>query len=341
MYGFVAIALIALAGCFPSNDLNKKQIHLQGITMGTVAYNVKYIEQPLEGDKQIPNDVIVHENIEAILKQLNQDMSNWISDSELSKFNAHRSLEPVEVSEGLGRVIAESIRLGKLSDGSLDVTIGPLINLWGFGPEARPEKVPTDEEIAIAKNRSGIEHLHLEGNMLSKSIPDLYVDLSTTAKGFAVDLVAEYLDSIGAHNYLVEIGGELRAKGFKHTGELWSIAIEKPVSHERAMQQIVIPKDNAVATSGDYRKYFEENGQRYSHIIDPDTAKPINHKLVSVTVIHPSSMTSDGLSTAMMVMGPERAVDFAEQNNLAAYLIIKSDTGFIEHTTKAFMPYLK
>ncbi len=338
---FVIIALVMLSGCFPSNDLEKKQVHLTGITMGTVAYNIKYIEQPIDGGTPIPSDVVVHQNVERILKQLNQDMSNWIPDSELSKFNSHDSLSPVKISEGLRRVIAESIRLGHLSEGKLDVTIGPLINLWGFGPEARPEKAPTQEEIAQAQARTGIDNLMLEGNMLTKRIPNLYVDLSTIAKGYAVDLVAEYLDSISAHNYLVEIGGELRAKGFKHTGELWSVAIEKPVSTERAVHQIIIPKDNAIATSGDYRKYFEENGQRYSHIIDPDTGKPINHKLVSVTVIHPSSMTADGLSTAMMLMGPEKAYAFAEEHKIAAYLISKSENGFIEQFTVEFMPYLK
>ncbi|MDO6428651.1 FAD:protein FMN transferase [Thalassotalea sp. 1_MG-2023] len=341
LYGIVFFALIMLAGCYPSNELQKEQIHLQGITMGTVSYNIKYIVQPAEQGQSIPDESVIHENVEQILKQLNQDMSNWISDSELSKFNTHHSMEPVEISEGLRRVLAESIRLGHLSDGKLDVTIGPLINLWGFGPEGRPEKAPTQDEIAQAKARIGIDKLTLEGNMLAKGIPDLYVDLSTIAKGYAVDLVAEYLDEVGAHNYLVEIGGELRAKGFKHTGELWSVAIEKPVTTERAVHQIIIPKDNAIATSGDYRKYFEENGQRFSHIIDPETGKPINHTLVSVTVIHPSSMTADGLSTAMMLMGPEKAFAFAEEHQLAAYLISKSDNGFIEQITVEFMPYLK
>lgn len=338
---FSVVFVLILTGCFPSKDLSKKQVHLQGVTMGVVGYNVKYIDMPIEDGEAIPSDVDVHKNIERILKQLNQDMSNWIPDSELSRFNNYDSIQPVEVSDGLRRVIAESIRLGNLSGGKLDVTIGPLINLWGFGPENRPEKVPSVEEIKQAQSRSGIEHLTLNGNMMSKSIPSLYVDLSTIAKGYAVDLVAEYLDSVGAHNYLVEIGGEMRAKGFKQTGELWSVAIERPVSTERAVHQIIIPKDNAVATSGDYRNYFETDGQRYSHIIDPHTGKPINHKLVSVTVIHPSSMTADGLSTAMMLMGPDKAYEFAEKHNLAAYLISKSENGFIEQSTVNFMPYLK
>lgn len=133
----------------------------------------------------------------------------------------------------------------------------------------------------------------------------------------------------------------MRLKGFKDTGELWHVAIEKPVSTERAVQQIIVPKDNAVATSGDYRIYFESEGQRFSHIIDPATGKPINHKLVSVTVIHPSSMTADGLSTAMMVMGEEEALTFAEENGIAAYLISKTENGFVEQSTVKFAQYLK
>jgi len=133
----------------------------------------------------------------------------------------------------------------------------------------------------------------------------------------------------------------MRLKGFKANGTLWTIAVEKPISNERVIHQFVVPKDNAVATSGDYRNYFEEDGQRFSHIIDPQTGKPINHKLVSVTVIHPSAMTADGLSTAIMVMGPEVGLAFAEENELAAMLIVKTDNGFEEINTVKFMPYLK
>jgi len=333
---------IVLSACSDNNDTNKPhEVLFQGMTMGTVAYNIKVIVKPdsLSGSKF--DQQKTHTDIAAILKQLLQDMSNWEPNSELSIFNKSKSLVPVEISEGLRRVLAESIRLGNLSGGKLDVTIGPLINLWGFGPDYRPEKVPSDSDLKIAQARTGLKYLTLNGHELSKAIPDLYIDLSTIAKGYAVDLIAEYLESKGLNNYLVEIGGEMRIKGFKHTGELWHVAIEKPLSEERAVHQIIIPKDNALATSGDYRKYFESNGQRFSHIIDPQSGRPINHKLVSVTVIHPSSMTADGLSTAMMLMGEEKALAFAEENELAAYMIIKTDHGFIEQSTVKFMQYLK
>ena len=147
------------------------------------------------------------------------------------------------------------------------------------------------------------------------------------------------MDGIGGK--IVEIGGEMRLKGVKRTGELWAIAIEKPITNERSVQQVIIPKDNAVATSGDYRNYFEADGVRFSHIIDPSTGNPINHNLVSVTVIHPSSMTADGLSTSLMVMGMEQGMAFAVNNDLAALFISKTENGFDEQFTVKFKQYLK
>ncbi|PCI60419.1 MAG: FAD:protein FMN transferase ApbE [Gammaproteobacteria bacterium] len=333
----VFVSLILLSGCSKqTDDVNKvTEVLLQGNTMGTT-YHVKIV-----ATEQQVADKNVHADIDALLKQVNQQMSTYIPDSELSRFNKNTSTEPVQISDGLRRVIAESIRLGKLSGGKLDITVGPLVNLWGFGPDLRPDKIPSPEVLTATRKRIGLDYLTLKGNMLRKAIPDLYVDLSTTAKGYGVDKVADFIEAQGFKNYLVEIGGEMRLKGFKHTGELWAVAIEKPVSEERSVQDIILPKDNAIATSGDYRNYFEVDGQRFSHIIDPDTGKPINHKLVSVTVIAPSSMTADGLSTTLMVMGEEKGLAFANQHDIAALFISKSEHGFVEESTVKFVPYLK
>jgi len=327
--------VIMLSACFPSNPSNKTEVLLQGRTMGTT-YNIKVV-----ATKEQLIELKLQQQIDAALKQVNQEMSTYIKTSEISLFNNSTSTEPVEVSSGFARVLKESIRLGQLSEGKLDVTVGPLVNLWGFGPEQRPDKVPSDKVLTATKKRVGLQNLVLEGNLLSKTIPDLYVDLSTTAKGYGVDVIAELIESNGFTNYLVEIGGEMRLKGFKNTGELWAIAIEKPLTNERSVQQVIIPKDNAVATSGDYRIYFEADGQRFSHIIDPDTGKPIKHNLVSVTVIHPSSMTADGLSTTLMVMGMEQGMAFAVKNDLAALFIAKTENGFDEQFTVKFKQYLK
>jgi len=327
--------VIMLSACFPSNPSDKTEVLLQGHTMGTT-YNIKVVAT-IEQVEILK----LQQKIDAALKQVNQEMSTYITSSEISVFNQSKSTAAVEVSAGFARVLKESIRLGELTGGKLDVTVGPLVNLWGFGPEQRPETVPSKEVLEATKKNVGLQNLVLEGNMLSKKIPELYVDLSTTAKGYGVDVIAELIESNGFTNYLVEIGGEMRLRGFKHTGELWAIAIEKPLTNERSVQQVIIPKDNAVATSGDYRIYFEADGQRFSHIIDPATGKPIVHKLVSVTVIHPSSMTADGLSTSLMVMGMEQGMAFAVKNDLAALFISKTENGFDEQFTVKFKQYLK
>ncbi len=335
----VAFFAASIAACFPSNNSPKTEVLLQGRTMGTT-YNIKVVStvEQLESLK-------LQEKIDAVLKQVNQEMSTYIPSSEISNFNNSAFTAPVEISAGFARVLQESIRLGELSAGKLDITVGPLVNLWGFGPEQRPETVPSEELLASTRSRIGLKNLHLEGTKLSKDIPDLYIDLSTTAKGYGVDVIAELIEENGITNYLVEIGGEMRLKGFKYTGELWAIAIEKPIldpsGEQRAVHQVIIPKDNAVATSGDYRNYFEVDGQRFSHIIDPATGKPINHNLVSVTVISTSSMTADGLSTTLMVMGAEQGMKFAVENDLAALFISKTEHGFTEQFTVKFKQYLK
>jgi thiamine biosynthesis lipoprotein len=333
------ILTVSITACFPSNKSDKSEVLLQGRTMGTT-YHIKVVST-LEQVEALK----LQDKIDAVLRQVNQEMSTYIPNSEISLFNKSTSTDPIEISDGFSRVLAESIRIGELSNGKLDITVGPLVNLWGFGPEQRPEAVPSDEMLLNTRSRVGLKNLHLVGNRLSKDIPNLYVDLSTTAKGYGVDVVAELLEANGFTSYLVEIGGEMRLKGFKRTGELWAIAIEKPIfdpsGEHRAVQQVIIPKDNAVATSGDYRNYFEVDGQRFSHIIDPDTGKPINHNLVSVTVISPLSMTADGLSTTLMVMGVEKGMAFAVENDLAALFIYKTENGFEERFTVKFKQYFK
>jgi thiamine biosynthesis lipoprotein len=215
-----------------------------------------------------------------------------------------------------------------------------LVNLWGFGPEARPEVVPTDAELAERKANTGIVHLSVEGNTLSKDIPNLYVDLSTIAKGWGVDVVADYIQSEGIQNYMVEVGGEMRLKGVNREGVAWRIAIEKPSVEERAIQEIIEPGDMAIATSGDYRNYFERDGVRYSHIINPETGKPINHKVVSVTVLDKSSMTADGLATGLMVLGEEQGMKIAEKNNIPVFMIVKTENGFKELASSAYKPFM-
>ncbi|MEX0334563.1 FAD:protein FMN transferase [Vibrio tubiashii] len=323
-------SLLVLAGC----EKPAEQVHLSGPTMGTT-YNIKYISA--EG---IPSPQTLQQEVDRLLEEVNDQMSTYRKDSELSRFNQLQSSESFEVSPQTVTVVKEAIRLNGLTQGALDVTVGPLVNLWGFGPEARPEVVPSDEELAARKAMTGIEHLSVEGNTLRKDIPNLYVDLSTIAKGWGVDVVADYIQSQGVKNYMVEVGGEMRLKGLNREGVKWRIAIEKPSTDERAIQEIIEPGDMAVATSGDYRIYFERDGVRYSHIINPQTGKPIRHKVVSVTVLDKSSMTADGLATGLMVLGEELGMQVANENNIPAFMIVKTQDGFKELASEAYKPFM-
>ncbi|NRA59321.1 MAG: FAD:protein FMN transferase [Psychrobium sp.] len=332
------LALIALAIFLSAcSDFGSSSIiKLEGRTMGTT-YHISYLDGS-SGDEAVK--LAHHKNIDNLLVIINDQMSTYQDDSELSTFNNSSSTAPFEVSPDTAFVVKEAIRLSYLTDKRLDVTVGPLVNLWGFGPQKRPESIPSFEALNQIRKRVGIDHLSTEGNYLSKDISDLYVDLSTVAKGFGVDKIAQYLMQHDINDFLVEVGGEIRAMGKPNSKRDWIIAIEKPVSSHRAVQQYISPLDNGLATSGDYRIYYEENGRRFSHIIDPRTGQPINHKLVSVTVIHPSSMTADGLSTAIMVMGSELGLRFAQDQELAVFMVVKTDNGFREVYTDAFKPFL-
>ncbi|EOH0515387.1 FAD:protein FMN transferase [Vibrio fluvialis] len=327
----VALAsLLLLAGC----EQPPQQVHLSGPTMGT-SYNIKYLQQ--DG---LPSSDDLHKEIDRLLEEVNDQMSTYRKDSELSRFNQYQGIDPFEVSNQTATVVKEAIRLNGLTEGALDVTVGPLVNLWGFGPEARPEVVPTNAELAERKANTGIHHLSVEGNKLSKDLPHLYVDLSTIAKGWGVDVVANYIESQGIHNYMVEVGGEIRLKGLNRDGVPWRIAVEKPTVDERSIQEIIEPGDMAIATSGDYRNYFERDGVRYSHIINPQTGRPIHNRVVSVTVLDKSCMTADGLATGLMVLGDEKGIEIAEQNHIPVFMIVKTDDGFKEIASSAFKPYL-
>jgi thiamine biosynthesis lipoprotein len=312
-------------------------VHLSGPTMGTV-YNVKVrIEEGNEG--LTPSQL--QQRIDVRLQQINKLMSTYDPNSELSQFNQSRTTTPFPLSAATLKVMREAKLLGEISGGVLDVTVGPLVNLWGFGPQAKPEQIPSPETIQALQQKIGLDKLVLGENTASKLNPELYVDLSTIAKGYAVDEIAQLLETQGHRNYLVEIGGEMRVTGVKGNGLAWRIAVEKPVTDQRAVQSVLSIGNNAVATSGDYRNYFEENGVRYSHLIDPRSGYPIQHNLVSVTVVHPSSMTADGLATALNVMGTEAAIQLANEQQLDVMLITREKDGFKAYTTGQFDSYIE
>ncbi|MFA9499156.1 FAD:protein FMN transferase [Mannheimia sp. E30BD] len=330
-----AIFSLLLAAC----EKAPEQITLQGKTMGTT-YTVKYIDN---GEvKNLSNPEKIKSQLDRLLVDVNNQMSTYQQDSEISRFNQLKETnQAVEISQDFAKVVEEAIRLNKITEGALDVTVGPVVNLWGFGPDKRLNKVPSDEQIKERSSYVGIDKIILrtEGKpILTKSVPNLYLDLSSIAKGFGVDKLAEHLEKLGVSNYLVEIGGELRGKGKNLQGLGWRIAIEQPIMEQAQSVQITVPLHNlGMATSGNYRNYFEdENGNRLSHIIDPQKLSPVSHNLASITVLAPTTMTADGLSTGLFVLGAEKALALAEREKLAIFLIVKNGDKFETQMSSEF-----
>jgi thiamine biosynthesis lipoprotein len=333
----LTILLSMLQGCEPASDNTQlQQVLVQGRTMGTT-YTVKVFVPA-----QKKNQLTLFSDIETLLKAVNQSMSTYIPDSEINQFNRIPSEQPFLMSEDFRRVTLESIALGKMTE-TLDVTMGPLIDLWGFGPDNRPETIPSEETITVMKQRIGIDKLIVQDNYLSKTVEGLEISYSATAKGFGIDKIAEYLVKNSLTDFMVEIGGEIRTSGSKPGDQPWVLAIEQPsdVGSERKVHKAIFVNEMAMATSGDYRIFYEVEGIHYSHLIHPKTGKPILQDLVSVTVLHPSAMTADGLATAITVMGTEEAKRFAELNQLAVYLISKTENGLVTYASKEFEPFLQ
>ncbi|TBR44996.1 FAD:protein FMN transferase [Marinomonas agarivorans] len=330
---FIGAFLVGLALIYRVLSFTPELVSFSGPTMGTT-YTVK-----LYTNKTAQNVGFIKDEIDLVLQQVNKTMSTYDPSSELSLLNQATINESIAISDELNYVIKTALEISEEAGGAYDITVGPLANLWGFGPQKQPDRVPTEQEIAQAKMRVGYQLLTVEDKQLLKN-GNVYIDLSSIAKGFGVDQVASRLDEFGITSYLVEIGGEIVAKGTKDDGSLWRIAIEKPNGGHSIAQKIIDLDNVAIATSGDYRNYFERNGVRYSHLIDPKTGKPITHKLVSVTVIANSTVEADGYSTAINILGPDKGLDFAERKKLPVYMLVKTDLGFIEKYSSSFEPYL-
>ncbi|WP_296935606.1 FAD:protein FMN transferase [uncultured Marinobacter sp.] len=331
---FTALVFAALAGC--SFEPEEKIWEISGPVFGT-SYHINVV---LTEDQERLETLA--SGIDEVLEDVDASMSTWRDDSELSRFNQRTDQSGwVPVSAGLFEVLQKANEISRLTDGAFDVTIGPVVNLWGFGPQARPEKTPSEESLSTVLAATGFEKLELQADPPAvRATPPQYVDLSAIAKGYGVDAVARFLESEGVEAYLVEIGGEVRVNGRKPDGSTWRLAIEQPVSERREVNRVVALESRAMATSGDYRNYYESDGRRYSHTIDPETGKPIAHKLASVTVIADDCMTADALATGFNVMGYERANELAVRENIPAYFIVRTEQGFETHQTPAFSSYV-
>lgn len=330
---FFCLFCVLVAACNPVGG-DKYHWQFSGNTMGTT-YHIKAL-----GNAQIElSKEDFAKEIDDALVDFNQVMSTYIADSELSLFNKHAVKEWVSISPNLMSVLLLAHHVSKDSDGAFDITVGPLVNAWGFGPQKR-EGAPSDEEIAEAMTLVGYQNLELDkaGLRIYKE-KGIYVDLSAIAKGYATDVIGELLEVHGIHNYMVEIGGELKIRGHNFAEKPWTIGVEKPtLGHEGTMQKV--SGDNVgIATSGDYRNFYEVDGKRVSHTLDPKTGKPIEHNLASVTVITDTGGAADAYATAINVLGPDLGYDLATEKGLAVFMVIRDGDGFTTKHTPEFEQY--
>ncbi|MDA7963530.1 FAD:protein FMN transferase [Ruegeria sp.] len=321
MRHLTALALtLFVSGCL--FDKEPEVVRLSGETMGTT-FNIIAIGEDLD-------EAALGTAVQDTLARVNGKMSNWDPNSEVSTFSASTDTGPVAVSDEFAWVIEAAQDVHAKSNGTFDVTLGPLIELWGFGPRKPEDPVPADAEIQAALDavgQAGLLKLDRAAGTLTKSNPSVGINLSAIAKGYGIDAVAETLREAGIEDYMVEIGGDLVAKGENDKGEDWRIGIEKPETGAQGIQLIVPLDDQGMATSGDYKNFFEQDGVRYSHIIDPTTGRPITHRTTSVTVLAENAMLADAWATAMLALGQDKGMELAEQHKLAVFFISRDVTG--------------
>ncbi|MEY4767756.1 MAG: hypothetical protein RL637_395 [Pseudomonadota bacterium] len=327
----------SLIGCDSSKPETIYPFTYQGETEGTTFHiKASYLSKTLTQQQ-------LQQQIKQVLDKIDGQMSTYKPDSELSKFNQSQSSEWHPISPELFTVIQQAQIISDSSQGAFDITIGGLVNLWGFGPEPLKFTTPTEADIQQRLSKIGYQQLHLQSQPLAiqKTQPDLYVDLSAIAKGYAVDQVGLTLEHAGIQDYMVEIGGEVRVKGLNVEHQPWRIAIEKPIPNKILVERVIPLSNISMATSGDYRNFFEIKGVRFSHTIDPRSGKPITHRLASISVLHRTTMEADGWATALNVLGPEAGFQLAEKLKIAALFIVKTDHGFEEKPTTTFLNLIR
>lgn len=303
-------------------------LRISGETMGS--YYSIVIDSPgsTDGDR-------LQKDIEQIFADINRQMSNWSKDSEISKFNESRSTDWFPVGQQFAIVTAEAKRLHTVTGGKLDVTVAPLIELWGFGRN-KVKRVPSDEQLRAAMETVGMQHVEvrLDPPAIRKQKPEITINLASLAPGFAADEVSKLLRERGLKSHVVDVGGENLAGEAKASGDSWRLGVESPLG---GLHKVVELTEKAIATSGDYRNFFVINGRRYSHILDPSTGQPVEHPPASVSVIHKSCMTADALGTAMMVLGPEEGLKLAKTLNVdVLFLDVTKDGRLEERSTGVF-----
>ncbi|MFT6866153.1 MAG: thiamine biosynthesis lipoprotein [Cyclobacteriaceae bacterium] len=314
--GIVAVVVIGALYRYFTTQPDLKLFHIAGHTMGTIEYNVKYLSA---------DDAVSKTEIDATLIAFNKSVSTYIPDSEISKLNLTGTVS--NPSEMFIDVLRASSTVFQNTDGVFDPTVGPLVNAWGFGPNKRME-VPDSMKIVALKKRIGFQKLQISDEIVTMDSL-MFLDFSAIAKGYAVDLIAEKLESNGIQNYLVEIGGEVRALGFNDQQKNWSIGIEDPLvgQDERKLLAIVRLEGKSMATSGNYRNYYKIGDRIIAHTIDPRTGYNTTHNLLSASVIAKDCMTADAYATAFMVVGLAKSKEIAKKTDLDVFLIYQKEDG--------------
>jgi len=280
------------------------------------------------------------EDVDKFLTLFNNIFSTYIPTSELSKINT-TTFDKIKISRSMGKLLDISLTLYQKSQGYFDITVGPLVNAWGFGPDGKRKK-PTADEIKSLMNRVGSYHLEMKKNYLHLKTKNLYLDMSAIAKGFGVDELVKYLEYNGYRNFLVEIGGEIRTRGQKADGGRWMVGIEGPSEKLGEKLAKVVPLENlAMATSGSYRNYVKYGDEIFNHTIDPKTGRPAKHQTVSVTVLHEYCADADAWATALMSMGSEKGLDLANKNDLMVLFQVKNGDEISQISTTEFDKYIK
>jgi thiamine biosynthesis lipoprotein len=312
---------------------------LSGPTMGST-WTVRLLKLPAAFSRDQ-----VQIAVQAVLDRIENQMSTYRPDSDVSRFNQSRSTDWVSIPKEFAEVVDQARLVSEQTGGAFDVTVGPLVNLWGFGP-THPAgafgTLPSDAMIEEARRHVGYRLLDVRLNppAIRKSDPQVYVDLSAIAKGYAAGLVGDRLEELGATDYLVLVGGEVRSRGLSHLGRPWHVGIETPTPGVRRVLYTVELKDLSLSTSGDYRNFFESGGHRYCHEIDPTTGRPTTRAPASVTVGHASNAYADAMATALMVLGPEEGYALAQKLDLAALFTIRGDKQFEARSTRQFRKLL-
>jgi thiamine biosynthesis lipoprotein len=331
---FVTMLLLSLF-IFPLGCDARQEHIITGRTMGTT-YHITVVSGYFKGIGKL------QERIDARLEEVNQSMSTYIPDSEISRFNSFEQLGvKFAVSPDFFQVLEVGQKLFQLSNGAWDATVQPLVDLWGFGPTYKERKIPRPEEIAAALPEVGFDNIELIApDSLVKKIAGVTLDLSSIAKGFGVDQVAKVIEQSGFENYLVEIGGEIFAAGVRSDGKAWRIGISRPQpdAPPDEVYKVVGLSDRAFATSGDYRNFFEAGGVRYSHVMNPKTGYPVSNGVVSVSVMADSCTFADGLATTLMVMGPEKGLELVSKLDKVECLIVvqKPDGSLVGYYSPGF-----